>query len=83
MIRCWRRTSFRDTARAHRSPTQPAAKRRGPDTCGAFPPVCGPAVDHGRSLFLIALIVMWTFDQGQNLETSRDPVFIAAKVVRG
>jgi hypothetical protein len=33
------------------------------------------------ALFLIAQIMMWTFDQGQNLETSRDPVFIAAKII--
>jgi hypothetical protein len=24
--------------------------------------------------------MMWTFDQSRNLETSRDPVFIAAKI---
>ncbi|HEX6760842.1 MAG TPA: hypothetical protein VF086_20890 [Propionibacteriaceae bacterium] len=32
-------------------------------------------------LFLIAQTVMWTFDQSQNLETSQDPVFIAAKII--
>ena len=33
------------------------------------------------ALFLIAQTVMWTFDQSQNLETSQDPLFIAAKII--
>jgi hypothetical protein len=33
------------------------------------------------ALFLIAQTMMWTFDQSQNVETSRDPVFIAAKII--
>jgi hypothetical protein len=33
------------------------------------------------ALFLLAQTVMWTFDQRLNLETSQDPVFIAAKIV--
>jgi hypothetical protein len=33
------------------------------------------------TLFLIAQTVMWTFDQSGNLETSQDPVFIAAKII--
>jgi hypothetical protein len=33
------------------------------------------------ALFLIAQIVMLTFDQSQNLETSQHPVFIAAKII--
>ena len=32
-------------------------------------------------LFLIAQTVMLTFDQRMNLDTSRDPVFIAAKII--
>ena len=32
-------------------------------------------------LFLIAQIVMWTFEQSMNLETSQNPVFIGAKIV--
>jgi hypothetical protein len=33
------------------------------------------------ALFLIAQIVMLTFDQSQNLETAQHPVFIAAKII--
>jgi hypothetical protein len=33
------------------------------------------------ALFLIAQTVMWTFDQQGNLDTSQDPVFIAAKII--
>ena len=33
------------------------------------------------ALFLIAQIVMWTFDQHLNLKTSQDPVFTAAKII--
>jgi hypothetical protein len=32
-------------------------------------------------LFLSAQIVMWTFDQSMNLETSQNLVFIGAKIV--
>ena len=35
------------------------------------------------ALFLIAQTVMWTFDQSQNLETSQDPVFVAAPIAVG
>lgn len=80
-VRCCRRTSFRDTARAHRSTTQQATRRRVPDACGAFRPACGLAVDHGRSALPYRADREWTFDQGQNLETSRDAVFIAAKII--
>jgi hypothetical protein len=48
-------------------------------------PVVAPFVRHAGwlsimtgALFLIAQTVMWTFDQSQNLETSQDPVFVAA-----
>src|SRR4029450_8064931 len=33
------------------------------------------------ALFLIAPTGMWTFDQQGNLDTSQDPVFIAAKII--
>jgi hypothetical protein len=33
------------------------------------------------ALILIAQIAMWTFDQRLNLETSQNPVFIAAKII--
>jgi len=32
-------------------------------------------------LFVVAQAVMWTFDQRMNVETSQNPVFIAAKIV--
>jgi hypothetical protein len=51
-------------------------------------PPAGPFVRHAGwlciaagVLFLVAQIVMWTFDQRLNLETSQDPVFTAAKIV--
>src|SRR4249919_2908723 len=33
------------------------------------------------SLFLIAQIAMWTFDQRLNLDTTQDPLFISAKII--
>jgi hypothetical protein len=55
---------------------------------GTKPPLVGPFVRHAGwlsiaagSLFLIAQIVMSTFDQRLNLETSQNPVFIAAKII--
>jgi uncharacterized protein with PQ loop repeat len=55
---------------------------------GTEPPLVGPFARHAGwlsiaagSLFLIAQIVMSTFDQRLNLETSQNPVFIAAKII--
>jgi hypothetical protein len=57
-----------------------------PDEMAA--PLVGPFVRHAGwlcitagGLFLIAQIVMWTFDQQLNLETAQDPIFIAAKII--
>ena len=33
------------------------------------------------ALFLISQVVMWTFDQRMNLETSQNPLFITAMIV--
>jgi hypothetical protein len=64
------------------------AAQTGPRLRSDSVPVLWPFVRHAGWLsfaagviFLIAQTVMWTFDQTTNLETSQNPVFIAAKIV--